>query len=158
MLRMVRATPELNLSTLASDTAIVVVVTPAATDTYRVRSAKMVWNLNGLTAGEGPLTVGYAHSDYTVPEIKECLEATTSINLGDKIAQERANRLIRIVGSVDSEDSRLNDGRPVITKLNWKIAIGSTLNIFAFNESTATLTTGSSLKISGNLWILDPRL
>lgn len=114
---------------------------------------KFTWNLQGLTAGEGPVTVGYAHSDYTVGEIKECLEATSSIDQGDKIAQEKANRLIRIVGTVDAEDSRLKDGLPISTKLNWKIAIGQNVNIFAFNESTAALTTGSSLKLSGDLWI-----
>ncbi len=154
-LRRVRATPELNLSTLTTDTAITVGVTAAAADTYRAMIAKMVWNLQGLTAGEGPLTVGYVHSDYTVAEIKECLEATSAIDQGDKVAQEAANRLVRIVGSVDAEDSRLNDGKPISTKLNWKISIGKFVNIFAFNESTATLTTGSSLKVSGDLWVRD---
>ncbi len=154
-LRRVKITPELNLGTLASDTALVVGATGASTATYRCMSLKTTWNLQNLTASEGPITVGYAHSDYSVAEIKECLESAGAIDVGDKIAQERANRLVRIVGSLDAEESSLKNGQPVSTKLNWLIPIGKFVNVFAFNESTATLTTGSSLKVAGDMWVKD---
>ncbi len=121
----------------------------------RIVSVKMTWQISALTADEGPLTVGYAHPDYSVTEIKECLEAQAAIDLGNKVAQEKANRLVRIVGTIDSEDERLNDGLPVKTKLNWSLPAGMTPNVFVFNEQTGALTSGSSLKLSGDMWIKD---
>ncbi len=108
-----------------------------------------------MTAGEGPLTIGYAHPDYTVTEIKECLEAQAAIDLGDKVAQERSNRLIRVIGMIDAENDVLNDGMPVTTKLNWVMPAGQTPNLFVFNESTGPLTTGSSVKLAGDMWVKD---
>ncbi len=155
-MRRIRITPELPLSTLGSDTALTVaVVGGTSTTPMRVISINATWQISALTADEGPLTVGYAHPDYTVTEIKECLEAGNSIDLGDMIAREQANRLVRIVGTIDSEDERLNDGLPVKTKLNWLLPAGDVVEIFVFNEQTGALTTGSSLKVSGDMWVVD---
>ncbi len=154
-LRRVRMTPELALATLASDTAIVAVMTGVATDTYRAVSVIATWALRGITGGEGPITVGYAHSSYTVTQIKECLEAF-SIDQGDKLSSEQASRLVRIVGTFASEaDTMLNDGKPIKTRLNWKIAIGSQVNLFAYNEDTAALSTGAVLHVAGNMYVKD---
>ncbi len=157
-LRRVRITPELALGTLASDTALTVAVQGGTSTTaMTIASIIAVWNIQNLTAQEGPITVGYAHPDYSVVEIKECLEAQAAIDAGDKVAQERADRLVRIVGSLDREFSVLNNGLPVRTKLNWYLPAGDTPNVFAFNEQTGALTTGSSLKIAGNMWIRDAK-
>lgn len=154
-LRKVRVTPGVALSTLGSVTAITVGCTGSADGAYRCVSINGAWALTGLTEGEGPITVGYAHSDYSVTEIKEALEAITSINVGDKIAQEKANRLVRVVGTLnDGQSADLNDGEPVKTRLNWLIPIGKEINVFAYNEGT-TLTTGASVNMSGDMWIRD---
>ncbi len=153
-LRRVRVTPELALGTLTTDTVITAVATGLATDTYRLISAKLSWTLTNLTAGEGPITVGLVHSDYDVAEIKECLEAF-GIDQGDKIAQEQMDRLVRVVGTFTGANSTLNDGRPIRTKLNWKIAIGKEVLIFAYSEDTATLTTGATVNAAGNYWVRD---
>jgi len=115
----------------------------------------MVHSVLQLTAGEGPVTVGYAHSDYSVTEIKEAIESALSISVGDKVAQEKANRLIRIVGEISSEDPILNEGRPIKTKLNWFIPIGKFVNMFAYNNNSSPLTTGAIQNASGNLWVKD---
>ncbi len=155
-LRKVRATPELPLSTLASDTALTVNVAGASTSTYRAISYIASWVLKNLTAGEGPITVGLAHSDYSVTEIKECLESSASIDPGLKVEQERANRLVRIVGTFNSEaNNSLNDGKPLKTRLNWLIAIGDSVVMFAFNEQSGALATGAILHSQGNLWVKD---
>ncbi len=156
-LRRVRVTPELALVTLASDTALIVSMTPAAPSTYRFMSLIATWAIEGLTQGEGPITVGLAHGDYTVAEIKECLESIASIDQGDKVAQERANRLIRIVGVLrsDPSGSRLNFGEPIKTRLNWLVTIGDTVKLFAYNESTGALTTGAVLHCQGDVWVKD---
>ncbi len=155
-LRQVRITPEIVLSTLASATAIVSVLTAASTSQYRAISVKATWTIRALTGNEGPVTVGYAHSDYTVVEIKEALEASLSISPGDKVAQERTNRLVRIVGTFgDADQAVLNDGRPIKTRLNWLITIGQSVNMFAFNDSGSALTTGSSVHLFGSLYVKD---
>ncbi len=156
-LRMVRVSAELALGTLATDTALTVQLGAVAVNSYRFMSIKATWTLSSFTAGEGPITVGYAHSDYSVTEIKECLEASNSIDPGLKIEQEQANRLVRIVGTLKGEaNTSLNDGRPIKTKLNWLISPGDRVNLFAFNEDTAAnLTTGSLLNCQGQFWVKD---
>ncbi len=155
-LRRVRITPELALSTLASDTVLNVGFLGTADGAYRCVSIKATYSIKGLTGGEGPITFGFAHSDYSVTEIKECLEASNSISQGLKVEQEKANRLVRIVGTLSQTGaSMLNDGQPVKTRLNWLIAIGDQVNLFAYNESTAALSTGCVLNVAGNMWVKD---
>jgi len=152
-LKRVRITPELNLGVLATDTAITGGLTPTGAHMYRAISIIAVWNVQNMIAQEGPVTVGYAHGDYSVTDIKECLEAQGAIQFDDKDDQEQANRLVRVVGTLDRENSVLNNGRPVKTRLNWLIGPGHNINMFAFNESTSNVETGSSIKLTGDMWI-----
>ncbi len=155
-LRPVRITTEKVLLTLASDTALAQTLTGNSTNRYRAVSASTTWSLSDLTEGEGPIQVGYAHSDYTVAEIKECIESQGSVDQNDKVAQERADRLVRLVGTHNSEaNDTLNDGKPIKTRLNWLIGIGSSVNAFWFNEGTGALTTGAHGNLAGTLWVRD---
>ncbi len=156
-LRRVRYSTELALSTLGSDTALLVSITGVGDAQYRMITMKGTWNISSDTAGDGPVTVGYAHSDYSVTEVKECLEAFAAIAQGDKIANERANRLIRTVGTfrLQGNGDFLNDGKPLSTKLNWLIAVGDSVNMFVFNESTSALTTGATVNHQGDCWVRD---
>ncbi len=141
--------------TTAAQVALVANLTPSADGAYRCRSVKAAWTSQELTDADGPLLVGYAHSDYSVTEIKECIEASAAISVGDKIAQERANRLVRVVGTLgDAIDDDLNDGKPISTKLNWLIPIGKSVNMFAYNDGI-TMTTGALVRCNGSLWIQD---
>lgn len=151
---MVRVTGARALSTLGSQTAVTTALTGASTDSYRCRSINASWTIDGLTAGEGPITVGYAHSDYSVTEIKECLDAQAAISRGNKTAQEQANRLVRVVGVLSESNGMLNDGKPISTKLNWFMAIGTTVQMFAFNEDASTaLTTGGNIHCIGKMHV-----
>ncbi len=103
---------------------------------------------------------GVAHSDYTAAEIEEALEGTGGIDLGDKIGQERANRLVREIGAFANTPQvsggvGVNDGRPIKTRLNWKISIGDTLVLWARNASGVVFVTGSAIGATGNMWIKD---
>ncbi len=155
-LRRVRTTPALTLGTLADVTVLAEGLTGLSTDRYRAISFKGIWSIRNNTA-QGPIVVGFSHSDYSVTEVKECLEASGAIAPGNKVAREQANRFVRIVGSFDSSsaDQVLNDGKPITTKLNWDIPIGFQVDIFAYNESGASLTTGNVIQVDGNLWVKD---
>ncbi len=153
-LRKVPVSPETTLSTLASKIVLVTTLTGNADGAYRVMSVDGSWAWVAATAGEGPLTVGYAHSDYSITEIKEALEAGASISVGDKVNQEKANRLVRKVGVINALLGELNDGAPIKTRLNWLIPIGKSVNMFCYNEG-GNLTTGSSLHMAGDMWVKD---
>lgn len=154
-LRRVRVTPERALSTLASDTVIANAFVANATSPYRAMSIKATWSIIGLTVGEGPITVGIAHSDYTVAEIKEALEAATSINPALKVEAEQGNRLVRIVGTISQGQQQLNNGNPIKTRLNWLMGVGAAPVMFAYNEFPAALTTGAVVHAQGDLWVKD---
>ncbi len=117
-------------------------------------SADFLPAIRNHTAGEGPLVVGVAHSDYTAAEIEEALEATTSWNQKNKIEQERRRRKVRRIGQFagDSTEEVLNDGKPIRVKLGFKIEEGETLSQWIWNRSGGSLTTGSVLIMSGNLF------
>ncbi len=123
---------------------------------YRVLSIKVQPQWNGTTGSEGGLMFGVCHSDYSSTEVEEYLEATTSIDRGDKIANERASRLVRIIGVINPQhasgggDYAYNDGQPVSVKLNWAIPIGFQLNWFVYNISNAAYTTGSEFVMVGS--------
>ncbi len=119
----------------------------------RAMSVDCLFALNGMTALEGPVDVGLAHSDYTDAEIEECLEAIGSWSSDDKVANERANRFVRRVGQLDAEHDELNDGKPVRVRLNWALASGSTLRYWARNVGSAALTTGAILTFNGTAWL-----
>jgi len=144
----------LALATTNTKLALSTGLTAAADAEYRAISAIGSWDLVGLTAGDGPIVVGFAHSDYTDVEIEEAIEALTAISLGDKIAQEKANRLVRVVGVLSEGDTALNNGMPVKTRLNWAIPIGKFVDLFIYNDGVQ-LTTGAAVNFNGDLWVKD---
>ncbi len=150
-----------DMSALGANT---VLVNPIYADpvgaAYRIKSMKATWSMENMDILDGPVIVGYAHGDYTVGEIKECIESGGSIVLGNKIVQEQANRLVRIVGTfspgVDQADVTLNDGKPITTKLNWLITVGQTFNLFVYNDGSAAIETATKVvKINGQGWVQD---
>lgn len=156
-LRKVTVTPALTLGTLAGATVQTGAVTGSADGAYRAISMEMTWSALGVAAQTGgPVRVGYAHSDYSVTEIKEALEASNAISVGDKIVNEQANRLVRTVGTLltSVENTELNDGKPIKTRLNWLIPIGKAVNIFAYNDGSV-MVTGASVKANGSMWVKD---
>ncbi len=137
-------------------------ITAAVADRLRVISANLSYSWSDIGAAvDDALTFGLAHSDYSAAEIEECLESNSSIDLGDKIAQEQANRLVRIVGTITNESgaagggAKFNGGAPVKTKLNWKLAAGDQLGIWVRNASGTVYTTGSAIVAAGDLWVQD---
>ncbi len=137
-------------------------ITDAAADKLRFISLIASWSWSDLAASQDDaLTFGVAHSDYSAAEIEECLEATGTIDLGNKVAQEQSNRLVREIGVFGNEAAAtisgipFNDGKPVRTKLNWLMSAGDTLQVWMRNASGTIYTTGSRLICSGNLWVKD---
>ncbi len=143
------------LGTLAAATLIGANYDETVNERSIVLSHESTWSCQELTADEGPVVVGIAHSDYTDAEIEETIENTGSWNEGNLVDQEIAKRKIRTVGVFQGkgEDEALNDGLPVKTSLKWVLLQGQTLKMWAYNRTSATLTTGAIVIIQGHCWI-----
>ncbi len=150
------------IGTLAGVTLISTTFDETVNERTLVSSIVATWAISNWTAiaSNGPFLVGVAHVDYSAAEIEAVIENTGSWDEGDLVQQEVANRKVRIVGTLvpagsAAESSRLNDGRPVKTKLNWILNQGDTLQAWVYNTgSVATATTTPTLRVQGhaNLW------
>ncbi len=128
-----------------------------------ISSISAAWTLSNLTplGDAGPLLIGIAHSDYSAAEVEEYLENVDSWNEGNKVQQEIAKRLIRVIGIFETPDDApdsvtLNDGVKIHTKCGWSLATGQTLNLFIYNFGGNSISATSSPNIAGrghaNLW------
>ncbi len=143
----------LTLGTLNTNVVVGGAMHTASDNEFRALTIRGLWSLNNFTIGEGPIVFGVAHGDYTDAEIEAYLEEDASMARGDKIAAEVAQRLVRQIGIVSGEaaDETINDGKPLYTRLNWKLATGQFLRAWAWNKGGANLQTGSILKFQGRL-------
>ncbi len=141
----------LNLSTLADATVVTSSIT-AITDDFWVQSADLTWTIDGNTAGEAPIFVGLNNGDLSVTEIKEALQALPA-SRSDIVSRERARRPVRRVGGFSGQSGQsLNDGKPIRTTIKMYLAESTELEMFALNNSGATLTTGGVIDVYGVLY------
>ncbi len=155
-MRRVRIASQSAAGALASNDVASNAITNAAADKLRFISLIASYDVEGGTSGEGPLNFGIAHSDYTAAEIEECLEAVGGINLGDKIAREQSNRLVRMIGTIDIDNAEnFNDGKPVKTRLNWLMSAGDQLQLWILNKDANTISAGAVITVDGDLWVQD---
>ncbi len=120
-----------------------------------ISSCKFTWSRKDGTAGEGPIICGVADIDLSAAEIEECLEASTSFSVNDRIAREQATRPVRIVGTFNGATAfeTLNDGNPIFTRCGFHAVDGDApMQIWAYNKDSATLTTGSFLVVVGDVY------
>ncbi len=160
-LRKVRVNALSAIGALASLDVTGADLTGASVNPYRIVSVDFSYSLTnlGATTDDGQ-EFGLAHSDYTNAEIEECLEAQAAIDIGDKVAQEQSNRLVRTIGQMTGAPGTgaglsFNDGTPLKTRLNWHISIGDFLRLWIRNGSGIVYTTGASIVTMGNMWIKD---
>ncbi len=160
-LRKVRVAETIGITALAAGDVITGFLTNAGTDPFRIMSVDCSYSVVNLgdQIDDGQ-EFGVAHSDYTAAEVEECLEAQAAIDLGDKVAQEQSNRLVRSIGRMSGLGATgggrvFADGRPVKTKLNWYMATGDQLNAWVRNGSGIVYTTGAALSAQGHVWIKD---
>ncbi len=161
-LRKVKIASEFAIGALAALDVITGAMTNVVADKLRLISVNLSYGISNHAAViDDGYTFGLAHSDYSAAEIEECLESGASIDLGNKVSQEQANRLVREIGQINgagvvvSEGIPFNDGMPVRTKLNWLLSEGDSLNVWVRNASGAIYTSGTTLVISGDLWVKD---
>ncbi len=143
----------ITLDTLADNTVIKANTITFGEDIF-VLSVDGVWSIRGQTANEGPISVGYAHSDLSVAEIKEALDASLT-DPDDIIAKERTRRPVRRVGSFRSNLNNsevLDDGKVIRTKIKFSVGDSHSLAFYAQNRSGGVLTTGAIILLEGVIY------
>ncbi len=145
--------PDSTLGTLANVTGVISgLIGSNFTHDIRITSVRATWSLDNFTPGEGPISFGYCHGDYSLAEVEEWLEQAQPLGPNSLIEREVAKRLIRRVGTFSGVGASevFNDGRPVKTKLNWLIADGQTIRHWVYSHGgTANLTTGAVVRQLG---------
>ncbi len=150
------------LSTLGATSLISQLNSDVVTERAWLSSIVATWSIDQWTqgAGDGPILVGIAHSDYNDTQIEEWLENDASWEEGDLVAKEISARKIRRVGTFGQtgpalSGTVLNDGKPIRTKCNWLLSTGQTVLFWAYNQgSSALMTTNPAVVTNGyaNLW------
>ncbi len=150
------------LGTLAGNTLIGSLVSDSVTETAWASSIRCTYALDQFTPGtdDGPITVGVAHGDYSDAEVESWLEIQGNWDQGKLVEQEIGRRKCRIIGTFDGprdalDAVRLNEGRPITTKLGWQLSTGQSLRFWAYNNGISTLaTTDPTVHVLGkaNLW------
>ncbi len=150
------------LGTLAATTLISSTNADAVTERAWLSTIMATWSMDQFTegAGDGPILVGIAHSDYTDAQIEEFVEQAESWEEGDLVAKEISSRKIRRVGTFGQTGPALsgmvlNDGRPIRTKCGWILSTGQTIKFWAYNQGSSALATTSPAVVTAghaNLW------
>ncbi len=144
----------LALLTTAGNTVVSGALADTVVDRVWLSSMDIRSALRNVTVGEGPIVYGVAHGDYTAAEIEECLEAVGSWDRSDQIAVEQANRKVRTIGVFGAilAEETLNNGNPKRVRLGFILEDGQTLQMWAWNKSGATLTTGAVIEGNGQVY------
>ncbi len=139
---------DLPIGTLAAKDVVLVAFDETVNERSLVSSVVASYSISNFTpiATSGPIMVGIAHGNYTAVEIEAFIENTGSWSEGDKTSQEIAKRQIRMIGIFEILSNvtlsvRLNDGKPIKTKLNWILNQGVGLNLWAYNLGAAAVAT-----------------
>ncbi len=157
--RAVRLQFNVTIGTLGSGVMLTTSLGIGTGQEYWAISADISYVLENVTVGAGgPLAVGLCHGDYSVTELDEWYEATNNF-MGDQIEIEEGRRKCRDVGIMNSigisgTNQHLNDGRPVRTKLGFRVEDGKTTNVWVRNMGTnAYATTVPILRGYGKLFV-----
>ncbi len=140
------------LGTLAANTGLLDRTDSSVADRAYVLSMEATHSIIGLAAGES-VQLGVAHSDYSLAEVEEWIENQGGWDEGDLVSQEINRRKIRTIGVFTSEETALNEGRMLKTKLGFILNSGDGLNFYVYNPDAAGLTTGSEWTSQGHVWI-----
>lgn len=122
-----------------------------------VVSVDATWSLISAVVNEGPLQVGFSHSDLTIAEVIECLDVEMT-DPDNRIDAERAGRPVRKVGMLREvgtavEGVQLNHGEPIRTKFRFSVGNGHTIKAWTVNRGGATISSvGQIIEVDGTIY------
>ncbi len=140
---------DIALGTLAQQTVVgqnSLAVKAANLQGFRILKSEIMPLVEGMTAGEGPVIYGAAGPQMTDAEVQETIVSRPD-SPNDSPANERTMRPVWIWGQelIIAGDAMVRQD-PIIWKPRWSWPEGTSMRIWAFNNSnSAALTTGASL-------------
>ncbi len=144
---------ELGLAALGSKIVKTTGMTALTQQIYAI-SADLIWSIRDHTQNEGPLLVGLASGALTSTQMKEAIEAI-QLSSADRINKEHATRPLRRAGVFTLQnvnENVLNNGLAIRTRLRFPLADADNVNMFVYNSSGATLTTGAVVAAFGKIY------
>ncbi len=136
---------------------------PVMSEDFRIIKTEVYANITGLTTGEAEgLYLGLANGDLSAAEIEESLEAQGPLFPRDRIPEEKAERLTKMIGRFD--DKALiavllgpDGGSPVSKTIRWTFGKSQAgWKWFVHNIGTP-LTTGATVRITAThfgVWVV----
>ncbi len=148
---------QLSLGTLGDQTVLSVpLLSGSLTEDLLILSIDATMVIRGMTVTEGPLYMGFAHTDYTVAEIAEAIDTQGFLGPNLKIEEERARRLVRRWGTFRvqevTEMIAASNGGHRRYKVRWIQQNGANPRCWLQNSSGAALTTGGVLEMDGVIY------
>ncbi len=146
------------LTTLGADTSLSLNTSygSAMTKAFLIKQVRYALALSGLTAGEGPILIGFARGGLSVAEITSAL-ATALVNPEDAsnmgafaMASTIFWETLRLISDHD-EVSPLNETISIGGRKGIPVQEGEGIQLFAFNPTGAALTTGAAVVGAFNL-------
>ncbi len=143
----------ISMGTLIADGILASSITALGVAKFTVVAVDLLWSMDDITAGEGPIQVGIANGNLTGAEIGEYLDANPS-SQNDIIALERLRRPVRATALFAGFETHetLNDGKAIRTKLRTTLDEGVEMAAWARNKSGATLTAGAVVRVMGKIY------
>ncbi len=142
----------ITLGTLGAATVMKQATGIAIEDSFRLIKVEISAVMTGHTGGEGPIHLYVVNDELSVAEIAEAINAQGPVNRNDRVAMERAERAVFLLGVFGAagvtEELHGADGQEGIVNktIRWTFNNPEGWSIVAFNDSGATLTTGSIVR------------
>ncbi len=150
----IRQVESVALATLANNTALKLTGGITLTEDFRMLKSEITCLVRGLTSTEGEgLLLGICNGELTAAEIAEAIVVDGPGDRNDRVAQERAERAVWIVASLDmlggstQANFKGQQGSTLIEwKKRWTFSDPEGWDFFIFNMGLA-LTTGANVNL-----------
>ncbi len=129
---------------------------PVLQEDFRILKSEIYALVNVLTANEGlSMLFGIANGELSAAEIEECIEAQGPLDRNDRVAIERAERWVKVLGVTNDQGVStttelfydMHSGAPMLTsKDRWTYSDPEGWTYWIYNRG-GSLTTGSTLQL-----------
>ncbi len=152
------------LGALAAGSGIFVGTKPAILERYRILKSIVQATMRSQTTLEGTgLLLYLVNGDLSLVEAEAAIESEGPLGPNDRIGQEVAGRLVKLIGAtpergagLNSVFSDMNTNSPVIVaKPRWTFARTKGWNFMVYNAGD-TITTGSTIVLKADhfgIWV-----
>ncbi len=157
----IRETDTITLSTLLNGAFIKQNNPLAITNDFRIIKSEYVMGFTAHTAGEVPIDVYLINDDLSAADVAGAITIDGPLGKADRDKAEAAMRFVKLLGTLQQQAvghllGPQNQHGVVEIIPRWTFALGVGWAVGAFNNSGATLTTGTEVRFSAKhygVWV-----